>query len=1085
MKTKIFQRKIILATAAIFAFSGAFAQININTAMTPTQLVQNVLVGGGVTVSNVQMTGTSMAYGSFTNGNTTNIGLDAGVILTCGNATFVPGPNSYSGQGSDNSLSGDADLTNLAGIITYDATVLEFDFVPLGDTIRFRYVFGSEEYPEYVFAGYNDAFGFFISGPGITGTYSNSSKNIALVPGTTTPVTIDNVNSSVNSQYYVDNTWGNTIEYDGFTKVLTAWCIVQKCQQYHIKLAIADAGDGILDSGVFLEANSFSSNNATVTPTYSNPALGNNAIEGCTDGIFAFTLPNPTTTPLTVNFTIGGTALFGTDYTTIPTVTSPSGSITIPAGQDSVALVIQAIQDGITEVPETVILTISNGCTPQIYTITIIDKTTLLASASGATTICPGNPVPITATGAGGTPTYTYNWGAAGSGASVTVSPTVTTTYTVTVTDLCGQTETASVIVTVANNLSVAISPASPATICLGGSVPLTASATGAAYTWSPSAGLSATTGATVTASPVVNSVYTVTATANGCSGTASIAVNIAANLPVTVSPNTSICPGSSTQLTASGATNYIWNPSTGLSASTGATVTASPSVQTTYTVLGSDAGGCTGSTSVTVDVTPVTATAATLTDDNCGQSNGSVMATPGTTCANFIYAWNTNPPQTSNTAVGLPAGTYTVTVSCGSCSATASATVNSIPGPTATTTVSGATCGLPNGSATVIASDGNPPYTYLWSSVPPQTGSTLSGVVAGTYFVTVTDASNCSDITSAVIPGTTVPVASASQIMQASCGMADGSAGSVVSSGNAPYSYSWNSAPPQTMQDLTGVPAGNYCVTVTDINGCTASACVVINQSGAPTATASSTSETCGQNNGTATVVAFGGNNFSYVWSTGNTGSTVTGLSSGTYYVTVTDGGCSVTTSVSVGNIHGPSADFTIHPPELTLMDGPVNFIDNSSGNPVNWEWNFGDGSPVVTGANIQYQYQEIGIFNVTLYITDINGCRDSVSDSVKIKEIFTFYIPNAFTPNGNTINDTWQPGFVGIDLNYYDCKIYNRWGKLVYSTANPYVGWNGTFNNSGTGDDVILGVYVYKIKVKELDGPRHEYIGKIVLIP
>ena len=256
------------------------AQLTVSNTMTPEQLVQNVLLGAGVTATNITFTGSPNAKGTF-NGSGSNIGLSGGILLTTGSIFNAPGPNNALNSGTDNSLPGDATLSNLAGTNTMDATILEFDFVPTTDTIRFRYVFASEEYNEYVCSNYNDAFAFFISGPGITG-----QKNIALIPGTSTPVTINRVNNGTcgingafhtgcdlsNSVYFInnENPSGTSVQYDGFTTVLTAQTNVSPCLTYHFRLAIADALDGTYDSGVFLEAGSFNSGvsvNASAQPT--------------------------------------------------------------------------------------------------------------------------------------------------------------------------------------------------------------------------------------------------------------------------------------------------------------------------------------------------------------------------------------------------------------------------------------------------------------------------------------------------------------------------------------------------------------------------------------------------------------------------------------------------------------------------------------------------------------------------------------------------------------------------------------------------------------------------------------------------
>ena len=262
----------IIFCKSIFSFLFFFcvvlsgnAQLIVTQSYTKTQLVKNVLLGPGVVASNISYTGSDSAIGFF-DGTLTNLGLDSGIILTSGSVHAAIGPNNTSGATGGTGVfgagPGDVDLTNISGTQTYDAAVLEFDFIPNADTIKFRYVFGSEEYLEYV-GSFNDVFAFLISGV----TTTLAPTNIALIPGTTTPVSVNNVNTFSNPSYYFDNGDGNignaanglTIQYDGFTKPLTAVYKVECGEKYHIKLAVADAGDGVLDSGVFLEAGSFSS----------------------------------------------------------------------------------------------------------------------------------------------------------------------------------------------------------------------------------------------------------------------------------------------------------------------------------------------------------------------------------------------------------------------------------------------------------------------------------------------------------------------------------------------------------------------------------------------------------------------------------------------------------------------------------------------------------------------------------------------------------------------------------------------------------------------------------------------------------
>ena len=218
----------------------------------------NAILGSGVTVNpgSIVYTGAAQASGTFTGGASVGITIDQGILLTSGDASGAAGPNNDDGFTGNNDLAGDADLTALIpGYSTHDATSLSFDFTigPNATSLYFNYVFASEEYNEWVGSPYNDVFGFFLDG-----------QNIALIPGTTTAVAINNVNSSSNSAYYNNNDPSDTlvpfngIQYDGFTTVFTAQVDLAAGSTHTIKLAIADAGDWVLDSGVFIEAHTFS-----------------------------------------------------------------------------------------------------------------------------------------------------------------------------------------------------------------------------------------------------------------------------------------------------------------------------------------------------------------------------------------------------------------------------------------------------------------------------------------------------------------------------------------------------------------------------------------------------------------------------------------------------------------------------------------------------------------------------------------------------------------------------------------------------------------------------------------------------------
>lgn len=199
-------------------------------------------------VGPVSYTGALVGSGAFS-GGTGIIGFADGIVMTSGDAHNVIGPNNLSGAGTNVGLPGNATLDGLIpGYSTYDAATLSFSFIPTGNFVKFEYVFGSEEYNEWVGSSFNDVFGFFVNG-----------VNYALIPGTAIPVAINNVNNGLNSAYYIDNT-GATLntQLDGLTTVLTMIAPVNSGVENTMFLGIADAGDHVLDSAVFIKGGSFS-----------------------------------------------------------------------------------------------------------------------------------------------------------------------------------------------------------------------------------------------------------------------------------------------------------------------------------------------------------------------------------------------------------------------------------------------------------------------------------------------------------------------------------------------------------------------------------------------------------------------------------------------------------------------------------------------------------------------------------------------------------------------------------------------------------------------------------------------------------
>lgn len=428
-----------------------FSQINISAGQTAAALAKK-LAGQGVVVTNPVLHCSNWANGFFNVVNS-NLGLDSGIVLTTGRAASSPGFYGVNGYSSglasfDNGTPGDSTLTSLAGQRTLDACTLEFDVMPAGDTISIDYVFSSEEYMSAVCGPYNDAFAFFISGPGITG-----SKNMALVPGTNIPVTINSINNGIPgstgniinctsmgtgspfTSYYNDNSNGNTLTHKGLTTILKAIYPVTPCGNYHLKIAIADAGNAKYDSGVFLEAGSLQSEHYSVN-ALRLPVGDTSApicVKGCLPGRFHIKRTKNSSLPQTIKFVTAGTAAYGIDFAPI------ADSIIIPAFTNYADVVIYGIPTARNGVKELKLFLLSPNNCGAISSIIdsasmLIYDTIAIALTPADTAICGADTVRLKVSG---DDIYSYNWlpdvNISGSALKQpSVYPQATTTYTVT-----------------------------------------------------------------------------------------------------------------------------------------------------------------------------------------------------------------------------------------------------------------------------------------------------------------------------------------------------------------------------------------------------------------------------------------------------------------------------------------------------------------------------------------------------------------------------------------------------------------------------------------------------------------------------
>jgi len=427
---------------------------------------------------------------------------------------------------------------------------------------------------------------------------------------------------------------------------------------------------------------------------------------------------------------------------------------------------------------------------------------------------------------------------------------------------------------------------------------------------------------------------------------------------------------GSAT-ITASGGTpaySYSWNPS-------GQTnQTATGLVAGNYSVIVSDANGCTKTQTVSVTANNPLTVSASFIHSGCAVNNATAIPNNGT--APYTYAWNPG-GQTTQTATGLPTGIYTVTVTDALGCISANTITISSPLPLAHSfpAVINVNCfGNNNGIASVNVSGGTPSYTYLWNSIPTQTTQIATGLLAGTYTITVTDSLGCI-FSDTVVISSPLPLSHSFNAANVDCfGNNNGSAGTNVLGGTPSYTYSWSSIPVQTTQTITGLYAGVYTVTLTDSHGCALSDTVVIKSPTGLTVFSPVISNVLcfGGSTGLATVTVTGGTpGYSYSWNpTAQTASTATELAVGVYTITITDNnGCIINTLVPV-----------TQPPLLTASSSQTNILcfGNSTGSAT---INVSGGTPGYTylwnpSSATTATATSLSSGTYTILASDANGC-------------------------------------------------------------------------------------------------------------
>ena len=1075
------KQKLFLTFCLCLLTSLASAQLVTTNNLTVSQYVQDVLLGANVAVSNITFNGgaanvTSNAVGGFDCPDC-NLGIPSGFAMCTGDVLNMVGPNNTSSNGTGNGISGtpatyDPDLYTLIQANGFSAmndwAIIEFDFVPLGDTIQFVYVFGSEEYPEYTGAGacnsFSDVFGMFISGPGINGTYANNAINMAQIPGTTDFVSIQNLNGGCDGteepgdancnycEFYVNNGDGSTepymsddyyIQYDGFTTPLTAMALVQCGQTYHLKLAICDTQDGSYDTGIFLQRESFTSN--LVVQTTLNLSVGgpdqNTIFEDCGDGFLDFQRP-PTgnsNTQLIAYLTYSGTAQNGVDYTDYSGLALPD-SIIFPPGVMSVSLEIDAIMDGLNEGNETAIISIENiaDCGESLvqadFEFFVSDIPEPLVVTGLDYTICQGVVQNIEPIIEGGYAVYNYTWSTGANTPTIDVSPPSDAVYTVIVGDTCGVPSDDAQF-----NITVLATPAM-----------------------------------------TVDLVDIFNAFPIGCNGWATLQANVSGG----------IAPYA-----------YSFYDENGTLWSNDNQVQVSIANMGLVFVEVEDECGFVEEASFDV-VTNIPELIVELPDafEAICQTPYNVVANVSGGQAPYSYNWSLNGVNDWTQVTQNFTGTTNVPFELSlmvwdGCGQSVSdllddVTVTSPPIDLALPDSVFGTCVTVQNIAPILngGSGAQNQWNFEWTDIA---GNVIGNAAILNHVFATDDEIQLfiSDVCSADTTGTVVveienpPISvDLGDNLSSSC-VTENSLQPTISGGSGSETYSWQvNGQVESTADVfifQTYETESVMVSVADACGQFDADTIDIIIPDIPlTITMPEDTAICPGENVVLRVWASGGEQpYSVVWNGEFFGDSVLISPQQSYsYVAVVQDIC--------GRNEEGSFDVSIQAVDANLELESIgeNLYQFTAVAEIPCDscvafWDFGDGN-MATGSVVLHEFDGTDDYMVTLTLVNEIGCSDEVSYPVYAPAYV--YLPSGFTPNGDGLNEVYRVYSHGV--SEYEFVIFNRWGKEVFRTEDLNEAWLG--NESGSDYFIANGVYCYRLRIKGVDGKRIERKGNITIM-
>lgn len=1046
-------KKFLMFCLIIGTGTLALGQVEVEQTYTIEEYVNDILLGTGVEATNVTFTGSMVQLGFLTGGEGTDFPVGQGLILSTEDATNVAindDPDLVIPNGEESN--GEPDLLTIANSVppligqnfnvgsVNDVCILEFDFIATGDTVSFNYSFGSDEYLGWVNSAFNDIFAFFLSGPGLAGAYDSPAGfpdgaiNIAGVPESDPPlpVTISSVNNVLNEEYYIDNPFPNAgVAVNGYTQMFVASSPVQCGQLYHIKLAIADGTDTALESIVVLEAGSFSSN-AVVQIDLSIDVGGPDAnviYEDCGEAVLTFTRPEISILEIEemVIITYEGDAENGIDYTLLP------DTVFFAPGVAEVSFPVTAIIDGIPEGEELVHFNILNlaacngGGVNSTFEFYISDFPDPMVVEGFDAEICLDTSIDLEPIITGGYGNFSYEWSTTETTDIINVSPLTTTTYNVIVSDTCGMpSDDADFEITVLDlpNLTVVLDPSDIIVGCDG---------------------------------------LNVIATAEGGDGNFSYLWT-----------------------NEDGTNLFGWQNSLWVSTWTGANEV---NVEVT--------DGCgfvaTANSPVTYETPDLILDVPEVIEVDC---NSQFTINPDVTGTGQIwYTWYENGMwmdwQPTYTVNGDNDVTITLEVS-DNCGTLVSQDIEIVVvSPEIVVSlideVSGSCVDVFQFEPSVTG--GIPGFSYSWSSEGANLGTddnlTFQNNQSTTVFLNVSD--NCNQSVQDSIVVTIESIAPAIELgddIYASC--VDLTQMDVaVSDGIPDFDFVWTIggevvSTSSSLSHQSYETDTIYC-TVSDACGYEHTDSLIYFIPDIPVVLElTADTSICFGNAVVLHTEAYGGEGgFTYFWphsSSTEVNVQVDPAISTMYEVIATDICGTLGYAEMTVEVQDVTADFEMN----FYTESEVQFVAITDPDPCegcSYFWDFGDGTNSTEFSPIK-GYDGLGQYTAWLTVTNELGCSDIVHHLVLAP--LTLYVPNAFTPDGDGINDNWF--VVGDGIVEYELFIFDRWGQAVWHSTDLSDIWLG--GTEGETHYVPNGVYSYLIKYSGVNYDAQKVSGSITIL-